>query len=44
LKKRDDALEDGYRTYDIMSDGMKKAGTSEMGDVIAWKVLGKNSG
>ena len=24
-------LEDGYRTGDIMQDGMKKVGTSEMG-------------
>ncbi|MCJ7605451.1 MAG: 3-isopropylmalate dehydrogenase [Dehalococcoidales bacterium] len=30
-------LEDGYRTYDIMSEGMKKVGTSEMGDAIARK-------
>ncbi len=32
------ALEDGYRTYDIMSEGMKKAGTKEMGDIIAANV------
>jgi 3-isopropylmalate dehydrogenase len=25
-------LNDGYRTYDIMSEGMKKVGTKEMGD------------
>jgi len=31
-------LEDGYRTYDIMSDGMKKLGTREMGDLIAARV------
>ena len=33
-------LEDGYRTYDIMSEGMKKVGTAEMGDLIASKVAG----
>ena len=27
-------LEDGYRTTDIMSDGMKLVGTKEMGDMI----------
>lgn len=32
------ALEDGYRTYDIMADGMKKVGTREMGEVIAERV------
>ena len=31
-------LNDGYRTYDIMSEGMKKVGTKEMGDLIAGKV------
>jgi 3-isopropylmalate dehydrogenase len=31
-------LEDGYRTYDIMSEGMKKVGTKEMGGLIASKV------
>jgi 3-isopropylmalate dehydrogenase len=31
-------LNDGYRTYDIMSDGMKKVGTREMGDLIAGKI------
>lgn len=29
------ALKNGYRTEDIMSEGMKLVGTSEMGDVIA---------
>ncbi len=29
------ALENGYRTVDIYTDGMKKVGCSEMGDVIA---------
>jgi 3-isopropylmalate dehydrogenase len=32
------ALNDGYRTYDIMSEGMTKVGTSEMGDLIASRV------
>lgn len=27
-------LEDGYRTIDIMSEGMKQVGTKEMGDLI----------
>jgi len=31
-------LEDGYRTYDIMSEGMKKMGTREMGELIASKI------
>ena len=31
----DKALKDGYRTGDIMSDGMKHVTCSEMGDVIA---------
>jgi len=31
-------LEDGYRTYDIMSEGMRKVGTVEMGELIASKV------
>ena len=34
-------IKEGYRTYDIMSAGMKKLGTREMGDVIAKKVEGK---
>jgi 3-isopropylmalate dehydrogenase len=34
----DKALGDGYRTYDIMSDGMTKSGTKEMGDHIAERV------
>jgi 3-isopropylmalate dehydrogenase len=28
------ALEAGYRTYDIMSEGKTKVGTSEMGKAI----------
>ena len=28
-------LKEGYRTVDIMSDGMKEVGTKEMGDLIA---------
>ena len=31
-------LDDGYRTVDIMSEGMKKVGTSEIGDLIASKI------
>ena len=31
-------LNDGYRTYDIMSEGMQKVGTKEMGDLIAAKI------
>ncbi len=31
-------LEEGYRTYDIMQDGMKKVGTREMGTLIAGKI------
>jgi 3-isopropylmalate dehydrogenase len=34
----DSVLADGYRTYDIMSDGMKKVGTREMGEFIANKL------
>jgi 3-isopropylmalate dehydrogenase len=32
------ALEQGYRTYDIMEEGKKKVGTREMGDIIAKRV------
>ncbi len=32
------ALKEGYRTYDIMSEGMIKMGTKEMGDCISEKV------
>jgi 3-isopropylmalate dehydrogenase len=32
------ALEQGYRTYDIMSDGKTRVGTREMGELIAQKV------
>ena len=31
----DSVLDKGYRTYDIMSDGMHKVGTQKMGDLIA---------
>ena len=37
-KAVDDALEAGYRTYDIYSEGTKKVGTKEMGDAIAGKL------
>ena len=33
-------LEQGYRTYDIMSEGKIKVGTKEMGDLIAQRVKG----
>jgi len=33
-------LEQGYRTYDIMSAGKVRVGTKEMGDLIAKKVKG----
>lgn len=33
-KAVDAALADGYRTADIMQDGMKQIGTEEMGDII----------
>jgi len=39
-KAVDDVLNEGYRTYDIMSAGKTKVGTKEMGDVIAGKVGG----
>ncbi|MBU2535138.1 MAG: 3-isopropylmalate dehydrogenase [Chloroflexota bacterium] len=33
-----DVLNDGYRTYDIMDEGMTQVGTKEMGELIAGKV------
>ena len=33
-----ETLKEGYRTYDIMSEGCKKLGTREMGDVVAGKI------
>jgi 3-isopropylmalate dehydrogenase len=33
-------LEQGYRTYDIMSDGKTRVGTKEMGDLIAQRLKG----
>jgi 3-isopropylmalate dehydrogenase len=38
FKAIESVLADGYRTGDIMSDGMKKIGTSVMGDLIAGKL------
>jgi 3-isopropylmalate dehydrogenase len=35
-----EVLEEGYRTYDIMSEGKIKVGTREMGELIARKVGG----
>jgi 3-isopropylmalate dehydrogenase len=34
----EETIKEGYRTYDIMSPGMKKLGTREMGDVVAGKI------
>jgi 3-isopropylmalate dehydrogenase len=39
-KAVDEALDEGYRTYDIMSEGKTKVGTMEMGDIIAGKAGG----
>ena len=36
----EDVLNEGFRTYDIMSEGKKKVGTREMGDLIAGKAGG----
>ncbi|MEE8419382.1 MAG: 3-isopropylmalate dehydrogenase [Dehalococcoidales bacterium] len=36
----DAVLHKGYRTYDIMDEGMEKVGTREMGDLIAGMVGG----
>jgi len=36
----DEVLKEGYRTYDIMSEGKVKVGTKEMGDLISRKVEG----
>ena len=36
----EEVLNEGYRTYDIMSEGKTKVGTKEMGDLIAEKVGG----
>ena len=33
-------LQEGYRTYDIMSEGKTKVGTREMGDLIAERIGG----
>ncbi len=38
-KAINEVVEEGYRTYDIMVGGKKKVGTSEMGDLIAAKLL-----
>jgi 3-isopropylmalate dehydrogenase len=38
----DEVLNEGYRTYDIMDEGMKKVGTKEMGDLLAGKVGGQD--
>ena len=31
-------LKEGYRTVDIMSEGMKEVGTKEMGDLFAERI------
>jgi 3-isopropylmalate dehydrogenase len=36
----EEVLQQGYRTYDIMSEGKLKVGTKEMGDLIAGKIGG----
>ena len=36
----EEVLNEGYRTYDIMSEDKKKVGTREIGDLIAGKVGG----
>ena len=36
----EEVLSEGYRTYDIMSEGKTKVGTKEMGDLIARKAGG----
>lgn len=36
-------LKDGYRTIDIMSEGMKQIGTVEMGDQIVARIKGKKA-
>ncbi|MFC1992201.1 3-isopropylmalate dehydrogenase [Chloroflexota bacterium] len=36
----DEALQEGYRTYDILDEGKTELGTREMGDLIAKKVGG----
>ena len=38
----DSVLNEGYRTYDIMSEGCIKAGTKEMGDAIAKKIMAQS--
>jgi 3-isopropylmalate dehydrogenase len=39
-KAVEDTLNEGYRTYDIMSEGKTRLGTKEMGDIIASKAGG----
>jgi 3-isopropylmalate dehydrogenase len=39
-KAVEDTLNEGYRTYDIMSEGKTRVGTKEMGDIIADKAGG----
>jgi 3-isopropylmalate dehydrogenase len=37
-KALEKVLTEGYRTYDIMAEGMTKVGTREMGDLIAARI------
>ena len=39
-KAVEDILNEGYRTYDIMGENMKRVGTREMGDLMVKKVAG----
>ncbi len=39
-----DTLKDGYRTRDIMSNGMTEVSTSEMGNMVLEKIKDKNLG
>jgi 3-isopropylmalate dehydrogenase len=38
----DAVLNEGYRTYDIMSDGCTRLGTKEMGDAIVKKIMAQS--
>jgi len=39
-KAVDRVLEDGHRTYDVMTEGMTRVGTREMGDRVAGRIGG----
>ena len=38
FKSIESVLSEGFRTIDIMSEGMKQVGTKEMGDLILSKL------